>query len=483
MSISLANPELLLQEGWIDGRPASGERRFDILNPATLESVATVSDLGAGDAGRAIAAAAEAFTTWKTLSMQERSSLIADWATLIDDNSADLARILSSENGKPLSEASGEIGQCASLLRWYAQEALRLTGATLPWQSAGQRNFTIKQPIGVAACITPWNFPAAAVIVKAGAAIVTGCTCVAKPSEETPLIALALARLSKMAGVPDGVFNVVPCRNPAAVGDAICASPDVRMLSFTGSTKVGKQLYSACGETLKRITLELGGNAPFVVFDDADLDTAVACAVNARFYNGGQICVGANRFFVHDAIYDAFADRLAGKVSQLTIGNGLDPSTQIGPMINRAAIGRLERLIDDSMSKGATILNGGTRRDDESLFFLPTVLSNMQPTMAAYTTEIFGPVACLYRFEREDDVLQKANDTQAGLAAYVFSGNPRRLLRFSEALEAGVIGANSTNIFSNDLPFGGIKQSGLGREHGLHCLDEYVETKSVCLGL
>ena len=472
----------LLQEGWIDGQPVDGEHRFDVLNPATQESIAAVSDLGAEDARHAIAAASAAFVSWKALSTQERSSIVAAWAQLIDDNRSDLAKILSSENGKPIGEAGGEIGQCAALLRWYSQEALRLTGDTLPAQSAGQRNFTIKQPIGVVACVTPWNFPAAAVIVKAGAAIVTGCTCVAKPSDETPLIALALARLSKEAGVPDGVFNVVPCKDPGPVGEVICSSTDVRMLSFTGSTRVGKHLYTACGETLKRITLELGGNAPFIVFSDADLDKAVECAVGARFYNGGQICVGANRFLVHGQIYDKFSDRLTHKVSQLTMGDGSDDSTQIGPMINRSAVHRLERLVDDAVSNGATLLTGGKRRDDASLFFEPTVLKEMQPTMQAYSTEIFGPVACLYRFERDADALRMANDTQAGLAAYVFTGDARRLMQFSEAIEAGVVGANSSNIFSNDLPFGGIKQSGLGREHGLHCLDEYVETKSVCLG-
>jgi succinate-semialdehyde dehydrogenase/glutarate-semialdehyde dehydrogenase len=335
----------------------------------------------------------------------------------------------------------------------------------------------------VVVCITPWNFPAAAVAVKAGAAILSGCTTIIKPSDETPLIALAFARLADEAGIPSGVFNVVPCKNPVAVGDALCQSPDVRMLSFTGSTKIGRQLYTACGNTVKRLALELGGNAPFIVFDDADIDKAVAAALGARFYNSGQICVGANRFLIQAGIYDSFAAQLAERVAALKPGSGLDESSDIGPMINRAATDRLTSLVDNATELGAQLLAGGKQDDKSSLFFQPTVLTKMTPDMAAYRTEIFGPVACLYEFDSEEQALQMGNDTQAGLSAYVYSSDKDRLLRFSAALEAGVVGANSSNIFSNDLPFGGVKQSGLGKEHGPQGLDEFVETKSICMGL
>ena len=367
-------------------------------------------------------------------------------------------------------------------MRWFADRARQQQGTTLPAQDSAQQNSTIKQPVGVVACITPWNFPAAAVIVKAGAAIATGCAAIVKPSEETPLIALALAQLADRAGLLAGVLNVIPCSDPTEVGDALCRSPDVRMLSFTGSTRVGRHLYAACGNTVKRLALELGGNAPFVVFDDADLDAALDGAMGARFYNSGQICVGANRFLVQNGIYDEFANELAARVKALTVGSGCDDSSDIGPMINRDAIERMQQVVAGSADLGATVLAGGEQQDGNSLFFLPTVLAGMTTGMPAWHTEIFGPVACLYAFASEAEALQLANDTEAGLAAYVYTGDAQRLAHFCADLEAGVVGANSTMIFSNDLPFGGIKQSGLGREHGFECLDEYLETKSICVG-
>ena len=481
--MQLKNNDLLLTHGWINGAEVSAATQFAVVNPATLETVASISDLGAAHARAAIAAATTAFRDWKDVPLRQRVDVIQRWADLIEDNADDLAVIVCSESGKPLREAKGEALQCAALLRWYAQAAERLHGTTLPAHGAGQRNCTIKQPVGVVACITPWNFPAAAVIVKAGAAIVTGCTTIIKPSDETPLIALAFARLAASAGLPAGVFNVLPCKNPADVGNELCRSPDVRMLSFTGSTRVGKQLYAACADTVKRLALELGGNAPFIVFDDADLDSAVAGAMGARFYNSGQICVGANRFFVHKNIYRQFARTLADRIGKMTAGDGFEAGSDIGPMINRAAIDRLNHLVASATAMGAELLTGGAQDDDSTLFFKPTVLADMSPDMPAYQTEIFGPVACLYEFENEAEALQLANDTAAGLSAYVYTRDQARLLRFSEALEAGVVGANSANIFSNDLPFGGIKQSGIGREHGMECLDEFVETKSICMGL
>lgn len=481
--MQLNNGSLLLTHGWIDGKEVATDQQFAVTNPANLSEIARVSDLGATHTRDAIAAAVAAFDHWKSVSMKQRSSILLRWAELIEENIDDLGIIVCSENGKPLREARGEVGQCAALLRWYAQEAVRLHGSALPSHDNSQRNFTIKQAVGVVACITPWNFPAAAIAVKAGAAIVTGCTTVIKPSDETPLIALAFARLANDAGIPAGVYNVIPCKDPTPVGDELCSSPDVRMLSFTGSTRVGKRLYRACGDTIKRIALELGGNAPFVVFDDVDLEKAVAGAMGARYYNSGQICVGANRFLIHKNIYADFAANLAARVAKLNFGNGLEESSDVGPMINRAAIDRLNNVLSDATAKGAKIVAGGFPVDDKNLFFSPTVLTGMTPDMIAYGTEIFGPVACLYEFENEREALSMANETQAGLSAYVYTSDAKRLIRFSESLEAGVVGANSSNIFSNDLPFGGVKQSGLGREHGLDCLDEFVEIKSICMGL
>jgi len=481
--MQLNNKDLLLTQGWIDNKQVSAETTFPVHNPASLDIVAQVSDLGATHSRVAIAAAGSAFAGWKARPLTDRVTVVQRWANLIEEHVADLATIVCLENGKPLREASGEILQCAALLRWYAQEVQRLHGETLPRHSDLQQNYTIKQPVGVVACITPWNFPAAAVVVKAGAAIVTGCTAIIKPSDETPLIALALARLASEAGLPAGACNVLPCKDPVAVGQEICASPDIRMLSFTGSTKIGRQLYSACGDTVKRLALELGGNAPFIVLDDANLETAVSAAVGARFYNSGQICVGANRFFVHSDVYQEFADRLVERVASLKAGDGFAESSDIGPMINQAAIDRLNNLVDSATTLGAKVLTGGAQPDESTLFFTPTVLSEMTPDMPAYRTEIFGPIACLYKFDGDDEVLDLANDTQAGLSAYIFTRDQGRLAHFIDALEAGVVGANSASIFSNDLPFGGIKQSGIGKEHGKQCLEEFVETKSVCLGL
>jgi succinate-semialdehyde dehydrogenase/glutarate-semialdehyde dehydrogenase len=469
------NPALVLTSGWIGGKEVESGQHFAVFNPATGDVIAEVSDLGAAHARDAIAAATTAFAIWKMVPMQQRVDCILQWAALIEENADELGEIVHLETGKPLPQARGEAMQCAALLRWFAEQAPPLNEETPAPATSGQRNYSIKQPVGVVACITPWNFPAAAVIVKAGAAIVAGCTTIIKPSEETPLIALALAKLAAKAGIPDGVFNVVPCKDPAAVGNELCQSSDVRMLSFTGSIKIGKQLYAACGNTVKRVALELGGNAPFIVFADADLEKALDGAMGARFYNSGQICVGANRYYIHESIYAEFAKELTERVKAM-------PATDIGPMINRAAVDRLNDLVDSASAMGAKVLAGGKQPDANTLFFSPTVLSNMSAEMPARQAEIFGPIACLYAFDDEDEVLQQANATDAGLSAYVFTADEDRLQRFAQGLEAGVIGANSANIFANDLPFGGIKQSGIGREHGKHCLDEYVETKSICVG-
>ena len=481
--MSLDNNNLLVTSGWINGQEITAKRLFSVVDPATCGEIAQVSDLGAKHALAAIDAATDALVTWRTIASDERRRLILKWAALIEQNIQNLSEIVSSESGKPLREAAGEINQCAALLRWFAQVSENLVSETLAAPNPSQRNYTIKQPIGVVACITPWNFPAAAVIVKAGAAIITGCTTVVKPSEETPLVALAFAQLAKQAGILDGVFNVLPCKDPVDVSQEFCRSEDVRMLSFTGSIPVGKELYAACGDTVKRLALELGGNAPFIVFDDAHLEDALDGAMGARFYNSGQICVGANRFLIQRNIYQEFAEKFAARVVTLKVGNGFDENTNIGPMINHSALKRLQSLVNTALSKGAEVIIGGSQDENTTLFFQPTVLTEMSPKMDAFHTEIFGPVACLYSFENEAEALHLANATSTGLAAYVYSSDQERLSRFSESLEAGVLGINSANIFANDLPFGGIKQSGLGREHGMQCLEEYVETKSICMGL
>lgn len=482
MSALPDNTVLQLREAWIDGKPVATNHQFAVYNPASAEKIADVGDCSASDARAAIAAARQAFEKWRLVSMNERIQCCNRWAEAIEDNAENLGRINSLESGKPLAQAIGEARQCAALLRWFTEQAALLDNSHPTSSDNQQVNYVIKQPVGVVACITPWNFPAAAVVVKAGAAIVCGCAAIVKPSEETPLIALELARLANDAGIPAGVINVLPCQDPTAVGEALCLEPDVRMLSFTGSIAVGQQLYAACGRTVKRLALELGGNAPFIVFDDADLDRALDGAMGARFYNSGQICVGANRYYIHEAIYDDFARRIAERVRELNVGDGFAEDTNVGPMINRAAVDRLNGLVEDALAAGAHIISGGTQTDVASLFFPPTVLGNMQIDMAAHSAEIFGPVVCLYRFADEQEVLRLANATEAGLSAYVYSGDADRLQRCAEALEAGVVGANSSNIFANDLPFGGIKQSGLGREHGPDCLDEYLEIKSICRG-
>jgi len=472
----------MITNGWVGGAEIDTEKRFSVINPATLETIAEVADLGASHTQDAVAAAKRAFTIWQNTPLQQRIDTVLKWAEQIESHADELGSIICLESGKPIAQAKGEAMQCAALLRWFAEQAIRLEDPVPPVGADTQHNYTIRQPVGVVACITPWNFPAAAVAVKAGAAIVAGCSVVVKPSEETPLIALALAKLGVAAGLPSGVLNVVPCKDPSAVGDVLCQSEDVRMLSFTGSIKIGKQLYTACGNTVKRLALELGGNAPFILFDDADLEIALDGAMGARFYNSGQICVGANRYYIHSSVYADFASRFAERVAKLRAGDGADADSDVGPMINRAAVERLNALIDNACAAGARVLAGGRQDDEESLFFAPTVLANMSPVMAARDAEIFGPIACLYEFTDEAEVLLQANDTEAGLSAYVYTRDRERLVRFARGLEAGIVGANSAMIFANDLPFGGIKQSGIGREHGADCLDEYTEVKSICLG-
>ena len=463
---------------WIDGQFEPATRTFAVVNPATLEVIGDVADVDQTQIDQAITAAHDAMGSWAAKSTTDRAQLLRTWAYVIEEHTDELAQLASAESGKLVREARGEVGAGIAALRWSADMAERLEDQDHPPPSSTRHHFTTKEPVGVVACITPWNFPIAAVLVKVGAAIAAGCTVVVKPSEETPMVALALGYLSSRAGIADGVVNVVATANPSAFGDAIAARKEVRAISFTGSTRVGKLLYEQCAATVKRIGLELGGNAPFVVFADADVEQTVEDAVNARFYNTGQICVGANRFLVHEDVFDEFANSLAARVDALTVGHGSDDSSDLGPLINRRAKDHFEALLADATSKGAQVLSGGVHPDADELFVEPIVLVGATPDMDVHSKEIFGPMACLYRFSDDDDVASMANDTDAGLAAYAYSQDIEALAVFGRQLHAGVVGLNTTQIFDSALPFGGVKESGIGREHGEHCLDEFLEVKS-----
>jgi succinate-semialdehyde dehydrogenase/glutarate-semialdehyde dehydrogenase len=475
--------ELLASSAWIGGEWLAGETRFTVRNPSDGSVIAEVADLGAQAARNAVAAAARALTGWRRTPAHERARRVEAWAQALLGAREDLAHILTWEQGKPLREAQGEIDQCATSLKWFAEEARRVHGHTLPVNGGEVRNLTVKQPVGVVAAITPWNFPAAAVVVKCGAAIAAGCTVVLKPSELTPLIALALTRLAAESGLPAGVLNVVPCSSPGEVGEVLTTDPRIHMVSFTGSIAVGRTLMAKAASTVKKVALELGGNAPFIVFDDADLARAADAAVGARFYNSGQICIGANRFFVQDALYDRFVEELGARVARLRLGTGLEPETQVGPLINERAVAKVASVVDEALTQGARAVTGGRRAARGGLFYEPTVLRDVTPSMRLYQTEIFGPVAPVYRFSDEDEVIARANETEAGLSAYVYTAQTGRLWRMAEELEAGMVGANTASICAPEVPFGGIKQSGLGREGGLGCLDEFLEVKSICFGL
>ncbi len=475
--------DLLCTDGRIGGEWIGGPSRFTVRDPSTGAALAEVADLGAEAARIAVAAAARALPGWRRTPANERSRLVEAWAQAILGAREDLARILTSEQGKPLREARDEVGHGATCLRWFAEENRRTHGHTLPVNSGEVRNLTVKQPVGVVAAITPWNFPAAAVLVKCGAAIAAGCTVVLKPSEFTPLIALAFAKLAVEAGLPPGVLNVVTCASAGEVGEVLTTDPRVHMVSFTGSTQVGKTIMAKAAGTLKKVALELGGNAPFIVFEDADLAQAADAAVRARFYNSGQICIGANRFFVQDSLYERFVAELAARVGRLRVGTGLEPDTDVGPLINAQALAKVSGLVDEAVSQGARAVVGGRKAERGGLFYAPTVLRDVTPSMGLYQREIFGPVAPVYRFSTEEEVIARANETDAGLAGYVYTAKLGRLWRLAEELEFGMVGANTSAICAPEVPFGGIKQSGLGREGGLGSLDDFLEVKSICFGL
>ncbi len=482
--MQIEDSDLLRSRCYIGGEwlEADNGARLDVTDPASGEVVARVPNLAAAETRRAIEAAERAWRPWRDLTAAERGTMLRRWHDLMLENQEDLARIMTAEQGKPLAEARGEIAYAASFLDWFAEEGRRVYGDLIPPHQAGKRILVFKQPIGVCAAITPWNFPAAMITRKAGAALAAGCPMVVKPAAETPLSALALAVLAERAGIPAGVFNVIT-GEAVPIGGELTSNPVVRKLSFTGSTEVGRLLMRQCADTLKRLSLELGGNAPFIVFDDADLEAAVEGAVQSKYRNTGQTCVCANRVLVQEGIYEAFAERLAGKVASLRVGPGTDEGSVQGPLINQEAVEKVEAHIADALGKGARLVTGGARHGLGGTFFQPTVLADVTPGMRVAREETFGPVAPLFRFRTEEEAVAMANDTEYGLAAYFYTRDLGRAWRVSEALEYGMVGVNSGIISTAVAPFGGVKQSGLGREGARYGIDEYLEIKYVCVDI
>jgi len=441
-----------------------------------------VANLGAAEAEAAIAAAARALPGWRSLTAKARSAILMKWFALITQHAEDLARLMTAEQGKPLAEARGEVAYGASFVEWFAEEAKRIGGETIPTTDNNKRFLVIRQPIGVCAAITPWNFPVAMITRKTAPALAAGCTVVVKPAEQTPLCTLALAELAQRAGVPAGVFNVITADSAGSIeiGRVLCASPTVRHLSFTGSTEVGRLLAAQCAPTVKRVSLELGGNAPFIVFDDADLDSAIEGAIVSKYRNAGQTCVCANRFYVQDGVYDAFVSRLTERVRAIRVGNGFEAGISQGPMIDAQAVAKAESHVADALAKGGRLLVGGSRID--ARFFEPTLLADATDDMLCAREETFGPLAPVFRFHTEAEVIARANDTEFGLASYVYSRDVGRIFRVGEALEYGMVGINTGIISAAEVPFGGVKQSGLGREGSRHGIDDHVEIKYLCLG-
>ena len=483
-TMQLSCSSLLRSLAFIDGHwlAADDGRTLPVHNPASGELLGTVPLMGEAETRRAITAADTAWQNWRTTTAKERATLLDRLAGLLLEHQEDFACLITAECGKPLSEARSEVRYGAAFLEWFAEEGKRAYGESIPSPSKDKRLITIRQPVGVVAAITPWNFPLAMVTRKIAPALAAGCTVVVKPAEQTPLCALALAALAETAGFPPGVFNVLT-GEPASIGRALCASPVVRKLSFTGSTEVGRLLMAQCAPTIKKLSLELGGNAPFIVFDDADLDAAVKGALAAKFRNNGQTCVCANRILVQEGIHDQFSQKFTAAVAALKVGTGISDDVSQGPLIDHRALDKVEQYIADALGKGAHILTGGQRHALGGTFFEPTILSGVNQSMRVAREEIFGPVAPIFRFSTEEDAIALANDTEFGLAAYFYSRDVSRCFRVSEALEFGMVGIN-TGQFSNEVaPFGGIKQSGLGREGSKHGLDEFLEIKSLCFGV
>ncbi|EKT4471157.1 NADP-dependent succinate-semialdehyde dehydrogenase [Pseudomonas putida] len=480
--MQLKDAQLFRQQAYINGEwlDADNGQTIKVTNPATGEVIGTVPKMGTAETRRAIEAADKALPAWRALTAKERSAKLRRWFELMIENQDDLARLMTTEQGKPLAEAKGEIAYAASFIEWFAEEAKRIYGDTIPGHQPDKRLIVIKQPIGVTAAITPWNFPAAMITRKAGPALAAGCTMVLKPASQTPYSALALVELAHRAGIPAGVLSVVT-GSAGEVGGELTGNSLVRKLSFTGSTEIGRQLMEECAKDIKKVSLELGGNAPFIVFDDADLDKAVEGAIISKYRNNGQTCVCANRIYVQDGVYDAFAQKLAAAVAKLKIGNGLEDGTTTGPLIDGKAVAKVQEHIEDAVSKGAKVLSGG--KLIEGNFFEPTILVDVPKTAAVAKEETFGPLAPLFRFKDEAEVIAMSNDTEFGLASYFYARDMSRVFRVAEALEYGMVGIN-TGLISNEVaPFGGIKASGLGREGSKYGIEDYLEIKYLCISV
>ncbi|HAT33293.1 MAG TPA: NADP-dependent succinate-semialdehyde dehydrogenase I [Janthinobacterium sp.] len=481
--LNLKDPTLLRQQCYIDGLwlDADSGQTTAVKNPATGATIGSIPTMGADETRRAIAAANAAWPAWRKKSAKERAALLRKWNDLMLENADDLALIMTAEQGKPLAESKGEIAYAASFIEWFAEEGKRIYGDTMPSPWPDRRIVVSKEPIGVCAAITPWNFPAAMITRKVGPALAAGCPMLVKPAELTPFSALALAVLAERAGIPAGVFSVVT-GSSRAIGAEMTGNPTVRKLSFTGSTQVGRVLMEQCAPTIKKLSLELGGNAPFIVFDDADLDAAVEGAIASKYRNAGQTCVCANRLYVQDGVYDAFAAKLVAAVAKLKVGNGQEPGVTQGPLIEDKAVDKVEQHIADALAKGARLLAGGKRHALGHSFFEPTILADVSAAMLVAREETFGPLAPLFRFHSDEEVLAMANDTEFGLAAYFYSRDIGRIWRVAEGLESGMVGVN-TGLISNEIaPFGGVKQSGLGREGSKYGIEDYLVVKYICMG-
>ena len=477
----LRDHTLLKTDGLVDGQWVKGKARFDVIDPATGMKLADVADLGPRETKAAITAANQAWPAWRELTAKQRHAILMKWFDLLMANQDDLGRLMTAEQGKPLPEAKGEVAYGASFVQWFAEEAKRAGGETLPTSDTTKRLMVLRQPIGVCAAITPWNFPLAMITRKVAPALAAGCPVIIKPAELTPLTALAAAELAVRAGVPAGVINVITTTDSSAVGKVLCESEVVRHLSFTGSTEVGRILMAQCAPTIKNLALELGGNAPFIVFDDADIDAAVEGAIASKYRNAGQTCVCANRLYAQDGIYEKFVKKLAAKVAKMKVGNGFDDGVAIGPLIEDAAVKKVAKHVADAVKKGGKVLTGGEKMKGQ--FFEPTVISGATADMLVATEETFGPLAPVFRFKTEQEAIDAANATIFGLASYFYARDIGRITRVGEALEYGIVGINTGIISVEQAPFGGVKQSGLGREGSRHGLDEYLEMKYLCVGI
>ncbi|HYC49184.1 MAG TPA: NADP-dependent succinate-semialdehyde dehydrogenase [Burkholderiales bacterium] len=482
-ALQLKDTSLFRRQCYIDGAwvDADDKGTLPVYNPADGQQIGTVPKMGKTETRRAIEAADKALPGWRAKTAKERSGILRKWFELMMANQEDLAVLMTVEQGKPLAESRGEIAYGASFIEWFAEEAKRVYGDTIPAQAPDRRIVVIKQPIGVCAAVTPWNFPNAMITRKAGPALAAGCTMVIKPASMTPYSALALCELAERAGIPKGVISVIT-GSAGPIGEELTTNPLVRKFTFTGSTEIGKQLMAQCASTVKKVSLELGGNAPFIVFDDADLDSAVEGAMASKYRNTGQTCVCANRMFVQDGVYDAFAKKFADRVAGMKVGNGLEDGVVQGPLIDMKAVEKVEEHISDALGKGARVLTGGKRHEKGGQFFQPTVLADVTPKMKVTREETFGPVAPLYRFKTEQELIALANDTEYGLAAYFYSRDVGRVWRVAEAIEAGIVGINVGIISTEVAPFGGVKESGIGREGSKYGMEEFLEVKYLCLG-